>query len=301
MISIIITAYQEPLSLDKQLQSLLYQISKISSPSEIIICAPDRTTQSVVLKYHKIHKNVNLIKDQGRGKPAALNLAFAQARGEILILTDGDVLIGEKAIVNLLAPFKDCKVGAVSGRPLSQNPRQDKFGFWSHLLAEMAHRTRSRRDHAGQYLDCSGYLYAIRARLIQKIPEHTLSDDALISTLISLQGYQIRYAPQAEVYVKYPDNFQDWLKQKKRSTGGYVQINDLSKKLKRKMLPKMRSLQKEMAGVGEIFGFFQNPQECGWTVQLIFARILLWILIFWEIKVIKKPFLKVWQRIDSTK
>ncbi len=301
MYTVIVTALREAKTLTRQIKKILYQFSKFGSSGTIWVCAPDHETQNVVLKYHKNQPNVKLIRDQGKGKPAALNLALAKAEGDILILTDGDVLIGKQAIVHLLAPFQDPKVGAVSGHPLSQNPRTNKFGFWSHLLTEMAHRTRLRRDRHGKYLDCSGYLYAIRAKLINKIPENTLSDDALISTLIYLQGYQINYAPKAKVLVKYPDNLKDWLKQKKRSTGGYVQINQLIKKFKLKMPPKMRSLQKEMAGVGEIFSVAQNWHERWWTIQLIFARIVLWFLIFWEIKMIKKPFRQMWQRVESTK
>ncbi len=32
-----------------------------------------------------------------------------------------------------------------------------------------------------------------------------------------------RYVPQAEVFVRYPTSYSDWLKQKVRSAGGYAQ------------------------------------------------------------------------------
>ena len=36
-------------------------------------------------------------------------------------------------------------------------------------------------------------------------------------------GYRIRYAPEAQVFVKYPTTYRDWLRQKVRSAGGYAQ------------------------------------------------------------------------------
>ncbi|MDP2918227.1 MAG: glycosyltransferase, partial [bacterium] len=260
-------------------------------------------TQKVALNYPKNSHQIKLLKDQGTGKPAALNLALQEADGEILVLTDGDVEIGEKSIGALLKFFENPRIGAVSGRPISTNSRADKFGFWAYVLTEMAHKTRASRRKKGEYLDCSGYLYAIRAGLVKNIPENTLSDDALISSLIYNLGYEIAYAPEAKVSVKYPDNFRDWLKQKKRSTGGYAQnfpparggIKGGGRK------GKMRGFRQEIAGIFQIFKYAKTPREFYWTILLIFARIILWLAIFWEIKIIKKPFEQMWHRVESTK
>ncbi len=321
MLSIIITAYKEPKTLYKQLQTILYQLSRISPLSEILVITPDLPTQKVVLKYHKINQRVKLIKDRGKGKPAALNLAFSEVRGDILILTDGDVEIDQKSILAILKPFKNPEIAAVSGRPISTNRRDNMFGFWSHLLVEMAHKTRLKRTKQKKYLDCSGYLYALRQGIVNKIPKNTLSDDALISRLVWNRGRQIAYAPEAKVYVKYPDNFSDWIKQKKRSTGGYVQLPRLLEKtwknnvgadpcvrptrMKPKIVPgqppKMRGLRQEAQGILQTLKFAKNLKELWWTIILIFARIYLWLLIFWEIKIKKRPFAQIWQRVESTK
>lgn len=339
-ISFLITAYKEPKTLSKQLQTILYQLSRMNAPWEILVCAPDPKTQRVVLEYQKINPCVKLIRDRGIGKPAALNLAFKEALGDIWILTDGDVLVDKKAIWEILKPLKNPKIGGVTGRPVSINSRHNMFGYWSHFLTQMAHQTRLKRIERGEQIDCSGYLYAIRGNLVKKIPENTLADDALISALVAKQGYKITYTPKAKVYVQYPDNFRDWIKQKKRSTGGLLQIPLLLKKLRTSTvgatlcgrpgqgqahrpapyttcLPrrdfflrgcctgpaptKMRGFSKEASGIFQAFKFAKTLKEFWWTYLLIFARIILWLLIFWEIKIIKKPFTKMWQRVESTK
>jgi len=331
MLSVIITAYKEPLSLQKQLQNITSQLSQASIAWEILVCAPDPETQNIVLNYSKNSPQVKLLKDRGVGKPAALNLAFQEAKGDISILTDGDVEIDQKAILEIIQPFKNPKIGAVSGQPISINPRSNIFGFWAYILTEMAHKIRLQGLKRGEYIDCSGYLYAIRNNLIKNIPENTLTDDALISRLIYNQNYQITYTPEAKVYVKYPSNFRDWIKQKKRSTGGYIQIPGLIVGADPRVRPisdrrvqsykrpssqahrssgqthgsapttTMRGFFQEIKGIFQIFKYVQNPQEFWWTVLLIFARIYLWWLIFWTLKIKKTPFEKIWQRVESTK
>lgn len=294
MISIIITAYKEPKTIGKAIKSITSQ--KIKQKYELIISAPDKETLNEAKKYAKRNKNVKVIKDKGKGKPAALNLIFKKAKGKILIFTDGDVFTSKDSINNLIKYFKDLKVGAVSGRPISINSRANMLGFWSHLLSDTANKIRLKNMKNKKMIVCSGYLYAIRAGLINKIPEESLSDDAVISHLIYDKGYKISYEPESKVYVKYPTNFQDWIKQKKRSAGGYNQLKYIVKGKER-----MRSFSKETAGIFDVLSYPKTIKEFFYTSMLILARVYLWSLIFIDINIKKKSFKKIWLRVESTK
>ena len=51
----------------------------------------------------------------------------------------------------------------------------------------------------------------------------TLStDDAFNSYTVKNQGYNIDYEENAEVYVKYPDNFSDWINRKREVQGDTI-------------------------------------------------------------------------------
>ena len=106
----------------------------------------------------------------------------------------------------------------------------------------------------------------------------------------------LHFVKSSLVYIKYPTNFSDWIKQKKRSAGGYNQLKYL---LKHKTND--RTLLKESAGILAVLKYPKNIKELFWTFQLIFARIYLWALIFIDINILKKDFKKVWVRIESTK
>jgi len=294
MISVILAAYKEPEQVIKAIKVIKNQLKQ---KNEILVFCPDKETAVAAESI----SGVNAFDDLGRhefkeklGKPAALNQAFKIAKGDILILTDGDVFISDNAISPLLEKFKDHKIGAVSGNPISINDKKTMFGFWSYILSDTAHKRRLRALKLGRRMFCSGYLYAFRNGIIKKIPAETLSEDGLISHLIYSKGYKIAYSPESRVYVKYPDNFRDWIKQKKRSAGGYNQI-------KKWIGQEIRSFRKESLGVLDILKYASNFRELYYILMLIFARLYLWIVIFIDINIKKKEFKQIWVRIDSTK
>ena len=296
MLSIIITAFKEPKTITRAIEAFLNQ--KIKDGFEILVVCPDEETQQAVLKYARKNSRIRFIKDKGQGKPKALNLAFNQAQGDILVLSDGDVYVGENSVSTLIKPFDDPKIGAVSGRPISLNSRDILFGFWSHLLTNAgAHLERLNRARQRKFIACSGYLYAIRKGIVQKIPEKVLSDDVIISHIIWQKGYKIVYSPEAKVYVKYPSNFRDWLIQKRRSAGGYMQINKYFKNP-----PRMRSFSREIiSGTFKALSYPKTLKEFWWTLLLFFARLYLWIIILWDQRIRKPCFEEMWKRVESTK
>lgn len=294
MISILITAYREPTTIGQAIEAFLPQMPP---GSELLVVCPDAETTAVIQQYAQKFPQIHHIPEpERRGKPAALNLGLQAAQGNIVVFSDGDVVIGEDALTHLLAPFADERVGAVTGRPFSSSPRSTMLGYWSHLLVEGAHQTRQKRDAAGDFLLCSGYLFAARRALIPPIPEDALAEDAVISHRLAEKGFKIRYAPEAAVSVKYPTTYADWLRQKVRSAGGYAQDYVRNSPFS------MRSAKLE-AQQGTILAlkFAHSPREFIWTLMLFVARLHLWLLVFWRVRVLKRPLTTLWQRVESTK
>jgi cellulose synthase/poly-beta-1,6-N-acetylglucosamine synthase-like glycosyltransferase len=289
MISIVITAYKEEKTLGKAIQSVLD--NKIKEDYEILVVAPDEASLNVARNFK--NKEIKIIKDPGQGKPNALNIVFSKVRGDILVLTDGDVYVARDSIQKILDKFKDKKVGAVCGHPVSLNGRKNLFGYWSHLLSDIAHKRRKKSVEIGRRFFCSGYLYAFR-NVIKEIPTEALSEDGLISNMIYSKGYKIEYSPYSEVYVKYPTNLKDWLIQKKRSVGGYNQIKAWTGK-------EIRSFRKESLGIFDVLKYAKNLREYFYTFVLILARLYLWFVIFIDVNIKKKKLAKIWLRAKSTK
>ena len=290
MISVIITAFKEPKTIGLAIETLASQ----KTPSkEILVVAPDKETLDEAGKLRKKYKNIRLIKDSGNGKSAALNLAVSKSKGDILVLTDGDVHVSSDSINQLLDKLHD-KVGAVSGRPISTNSKNNKYGFWSYLLTEIAHERREKAITFNRNFFCSGYLFAIRKNLFPKLPEELLSEDGYISQVVYKSGFSIYYADKAEVYVKYPDNFSDWIKQKKRSAGGYTQIQKLTG-------IEMRSFKTESLGAAGFLKYVKGINDLIWLIELFFARVYLWLVIYRDLNLKNKSRKELWERVESTK
>jgi cellulose synthase/poly-beta-1,6-N-acetylglucosamine synthase-like glycosyltransferase len=292
-LSILVTAFREPETIGPAIEAFLAQIPE---GTEILVVSPDPETISVVDDYAARHAAVRHVADPQRGKPTALNAGLRQTQGEVVVLSDGDVLVAEDALKPLLAPFEDPEVGAVSGRPVSVNSHDTMMGYWSHLLTEGAHRMRLARDEDGRFLFCSGYLFAVRRELIGEVPADALAEDAVISHRVAAQGRRIVYAPEARVFVKYPTTYRDWLRQKIRSAGGYAQDYVLKSPVR------MRSAWLEIVhGTGPALAYPRCAREFLWTLLLFPARLHLWLLVFVNVQLLRRPLADLWQRVETTK
>jgi cellulose synthase/poly-beta-1,6-N-acetylglucosamine synthase-like glycosyltransferase len=276
MLSVLITAFREAATVGRAIESFLTQLP---ADAEILVICPDPATTTVVDGYAARYPVVRHVADPQRGKPAALAVGLKAAQGDVVVLSDGDP-----------------QVGAVSGHPISASPRDALLGYWSHLLTEGIHQMRLARDRASQFLFCSGYLFAFRSALVDRVPEDALAEDAVISQLVAQRGYRVRYAPQAHVLVRYPTTYRDWLRQKVRSAGGHAQA------YVRKSPLRMRSAWLEMLnGTRLALRYPRSPREFLWTLLLFAARLHLWLLVFVNVQLLRRPLTALWQRVETTK
>ena len=312
MISIIITSWKEPKTIGKCIKCIVdRKYSGLNEDFEVIQVSPDKETLEAGLhtakKLHLNNKEFIQIQDPRKGKPSALKLAFKKARGDIWILTDGDTYFEKNAVKYLLEPFKNSKVGGVSGRPAAMNKKNSMFGYWGHLLSDAAHHRRiitMNKKESNYYLSnqeffpMSGYIMAVR-NFNFDIPPNVLSDDAYLSYSIRNIGKEIAYAPLAKCYVKYPTNLKDYYKQKVRSLGGFIQLEEFGVFQKDKQ---SRSFLIELKYASFVLKYATNLKEFIWSLTLFPVRLITWIKIFWERVILKKDMPKTgWERIQSTK
>lgn len=293
-ISIVITSFKEPKTIGKAIESFLKQNLK---NYELVISAPDKETLNVAKSYAKNNERIKIFQDKGKGKTLAINQILPQLKGEMIILTDGDVYVSENSVEEIMKFFQDKEVGCVAGRPVSQNERDNMFGYWSHLLCYAAHRMRLRRHEQGKFLECSGYLFAFRNGIIKEIPRET-AEDAIIPIIFFFKGLRTKYAENAEVFVKYPTNLKEFIDQKQRTAKGH---ETLGKYVDIKKVPKMKSLKNEILESYTLFSFPRTLKEFFWTIWLFPFRFYIWMLSFYKLYVKKDMRVDGWQAVESTK
>lgn len=312
MLSVIITSFKEPKTIGKCIESIAdRKYSGIPKSFEILQVSPDKET---LYEGKKVAKRLGLDQNEYRqvidpcnGKPYALKMALNKAKGDILILTDGDTYFDKNAVKELLKPFENRKVGGVSGRPVARDRRDKQMGYYGNLLADSAHHRRSNtlqpvkdRDYYISdkgFFPMSGYIMAIRKTRFN-IPKDVLSDDAYISYVLRNKGYEIAYSPNARCFVKYPTSLRDYFKQKVRSIGGFIQLEQYGVFKRDKQ---SRSFAIELQYFLFVLKYPQNIKEFFWSLLFFPIRLWTWIRIFWERRVLKKDFKRTWVRIESTK
>ncbi len=289
MLSIIVTAYKEP-HLNKCLDSIFSQ--NLPENCEILVVAPDEKTISIVKEYQRKNKNIKTIKDPGVGKPTALNLAFKVAKGDILVLTDGDVILDRNSIKALLKHFKNKKVGAVSGKVVYKIPKNNFFFEWAKISERIFDEWRKSQDKQNKLWHPTGYLYAIRKGIVKKINPNALSDDAFIGYLIKKKGYLIKYEPKAKVYVKFPRSIKDFINQKARTRAGFLQLKKWFKFKGRTVFSELKFLKycRKFYGTKKLFKL----------IAILLLYLIAWVKAYW-ILIRRKKLKEVWKRIKTTK
>jgi len=298
MINIIITSYNEPNSTIRAVKTFLNQ--KIKQKFKIIVADPFPEVEKILKKEIK-DKRVEFFLDPGEGKSYALNILFQENfsdnKQDIFILTDGDVYVSENVVSKILEKFKDEKVGCVTGKPVSIDSKKTKYGYWSHFLFEGIHKTRNKLSKNKKFFECSGYLFAIRNGVLKEFPLNA-SEDSIIPYLFWKKGFRVAYAEKAEVYVKNPNNWKDWINQKIRNIKAHENLNKIFPNM-----PRTKSFLNELKE--GIFFILKHPKkinEFWWASQLYLARLYIYFKAFQDLKN-QKFYSDGWREteIESTK
>ncbi len=292
-ITLLIMAFNEP-NIQKAVESALNQ--KTRYDYEVLVSIPDIKTQKIVEKYVKKDK-LRLIKDSGKGKSFALNEAISNLKTDILILTDGDVYISENCVEDIVNAFFDPEVGCLSGRPVPQESKNNKYGYWANFLFDAAHRIRKKAAQTDSFLECSGYLFAFRKEFIKNIPLN-VAEDTVIPYFFWKKGYKIDYVETGKVYVRNARNIRDWVKQKLRTHKSH---GDLGRYVDVITTPKVKSFRTESKGIFWLLSYPSNLVEMVWAMELALARLYTWGMFFLHTHIIDRRYQDAWERVESTK
>jgi cellulose synthase/poly-beta-1,6-N-acetylglucosamine synthase-like glycosyltransferase len=299
MINIIITSYGEPKSTVRAIDCFLNQ--DIKEQFRIIVVDPFKETKDY-LKEHIQNNNVGFFLDPGEGKSYALNVLFEKLYSsneeDIFILTDGDVYVSDNAVKEILEAFKDKEIGCVTAKPVSLNERNSFWGYTSHMAFEGIHKVRTKLSNKKNFFECSGYLFAIRNKILQGFPLET-SEDSIIPYLFWKKDYKIKYLPEVKVYVTNPKNWKDFKIQKIRNIKGHENLTKLAPDM-----PRTKTFFNEIKqGVWHALTYPKNLKEIFYTPLIFLVRLWIYLKAFYEIKHKKQDYEDGWRReeTESTK
>jgi len=133
--------------------------------------------------------------------------AVKQARGEVLVFTDANAILEERALRELASNFYDPEVGGVCGNQkyrLEQNPNGDCASEGENLYWTYDKWIKQLESKLGSTIAADGSIYAIRKHLFVPISDPAQADDFAISARVVTQGYRLVYEPEAVSYENPP-------------------------------------------------------------------------------------------------
>tara|TARA_Y100000034_G_C6797455_1_gene357558 strand:+ start:66 stop:968 length:903 start_codon:yes stop_codon:yes gene_type:complete len=293
MIDIIITSYNEPKATLRAVKIFLRQLDDIEA--RIVVCDPFLEVKEFIKENIK-DKRVGFFLDPGDGKSYALNLLLEKLPGnkdDIIIFTDGDVHVSENTVAEIIKAFEDPEVGCITGKPVPIDNREERYGYWSHLLFSGIDKVRKKLSKEQRFFECSGYLFAIRKSIINDFPLDA-SEDSIIPYLFWKNGYKIKYLPEVEIYVKNPDNWEDWQNQKIRNIKGHENLTKLFPEM-----PRTKSFWNEVK-YGFLHALFypRSLKESYWTLQLFNARLAIYKKAFQDLKK-QEVYYDGWREVET--
>lgn len=134
-----------------------------------------------------------------RGKAALLNDVIAGARGEIVVLSDASARVNPPALRELVAPFADPEVAAVSGVYRVGRAERTALDSAEHSYLGFEMRLRIWEALARTTLSGTGALLAFRKEEFEPYPPGLINDDYVLPARLALRGRRVVCAPRAHV------------------------------------------------------------------------------------------------------
>ncbi|PKP08017.1 MAG: glycosyl transferase [Bacteroidetes bacterium HGW-Bacteroidetes-4] len=222
-VTLLVAAYNEEAFVDEKVansKALNYPADKLK-----FIWVTDGSTDQTNQKLEKYTDVTLLFKPERKGKINAMNRAMHFVDSELVIFSDGNTLLSDNTVLEIVKAFTDDKVGCVAGeKRIATTTREDAAASGEGLYWKYESWLKNLDAKVGSCIGAAGELFAIRTALFFEVPGDTLLDDFVISLRIAMQGKRIAYAPQAYALEKASANIAEEMKRKVRIAAGSFQV-----------------------------------------------------------------------------
>lgn len=155
------------------------------------------------------------------GKPAGLNRLRAEARGEVLLMTDVRQTLAPRALRALLEQLGDPAIGCVSGSlVLAGNTGAGAYWRYEKFI-------RGSEARLGSLVGVSGSLYALRREDLAELPHDVLLDDMFVPLEVVRRRKQVTLSTEAEAYDEAYDDDREFARKVRTLAGNYQLLQKL--------------------------------------------------------------------------
>ncbi len=222
-VTVLIPGYNEEVNIARTIKSV-YDAT-YPGDKEIIVINDGSTDRTAEIAEEFVNKGmVELINRANGGKTCAINAGLISARGEIIVVIDGDGIINKNALEELVKRFHSEDIGAVAGNIKVAN----RVNFISKIQHLEYLREINIPRRAFNILNCvmvvPGPLGGFRRDMLYRVgtyDEDTKTEDFdLTIKILKTNNYKIEVSQTAIAYTEAPIYWRDVYKQRMRWYGG---------------------------------------------------------------------------------
>lgn len=217
-VSVGVCAYNEDRNIGALIRSIILQRMSEFSIREIIVVSSGSTdwTEEIVRELAEKDRRIRLVREEARkGKYSAVNQILKFASSNVIVLVSADVIVERDAIRSLCRPLKDKMVGITTCRPVPVSPKTGFWGYVAYLIWDMHHELSLKSPKFTEMI-------AFR-KIMDRVPETAVDEEEIASITMS-NGYSAKYVPDAVVFNRGPENFRDYLVQRRRIYCGHLDL-----------------------------------------------------------------------------
>ncbi|MBZ0268705.1 glycosyltransferase [bacterium] len=224
-VTVLIPAYCEAAHIARTIDAAL----RIDYPRFEVLVVDDASTDDTLyrLRSYIEEGRIRLIrKMQNEGKAMALNDALPCARGEIILIMDADARPDPGILRHLVPHFDSPRVGAVTGNPRVANRDSLMARLQAIEFTSIVSLQKRAQRVWGRILTVSGVVGAFHREALRDVgcfSPDMATEDIDISWKLQLRHWDIRYEPNAIVWMQVPPRLRDLWTQRKRWSLGLAQ------------------------------------------------------------------------------
>ena len=270
-VSLLIAAYNEERVIAEKIENTL-ALDYPADRLQIVVAVDGSDDRTVEIVQSFADRGVQLSYQSLRsGKTAAINRAIPLLRHDILVFSDANNLYAPDAMLELVRPFSDPRIGAVTGSKLimddvDAHAKADSL-YWRYESAIKKNETR-----LGSCTGVAGEILAIRKSLYQPPPRQVINDDFFIGMSVLRQGYRLVYEPKARSYERSSLTERDESIRRSRIVAGRYQAMLMADKLLPWRSPKLvwqivsHKFMRPLVPVMMIAAFLVTVAACLWPL-----------------------------------
>lgn len=232
--TVIVPVYNEK---DELIHKCVESLVKADGDKEIIIIDDCSTNNSwkKIKELKQTFPEITILKHAtNKGKRVAQHTSLRFSKGDIIVTVDSDTIVKKDALVALIKPLHDKKIGATTGNVRAYNRKENLL---TRMIDARYHNAftfeRQGLSSFGIVTCCSGVLSAYRADALHSLKESyinqtflgkvcTYGDDRYLTNLMIKNGYKIAYVHDAVAYTEVPTKLKQFLKQQLRWRKSFI-------------------------------------------------------------------------------